>query len=80
MKEPWWSSVRRRWHELRMAITRRMIFWLIHTYDVLGYGAFMAMTYSYDEHTDYHVIAERYHEKCHVYGTKVEYYDKEEKP
>lgn len=30
-----------------------------------------------DDVTDYHVIAERHLENCHVYGTRVDYYDAE---
>ena len=60
---------------LHLWLVKRIIFWSVHKLDVLQYGAFMALSWGYNEFTDYHVIAERHHENCHVYGTKVEYYN-----
>ena len=79
VKEPWLAGMKRRLHEARIWIVKHLIFWLVHRLDVLQYGAFMALSWGYDEVTDYTVLAERHLENCHVYGTQVTYYDKENK-
>jgi hypothetical protein len=77
MKEPWIDGLKRRFHDLRTLVVKKLIFWLVHRLDVLQYGAFMALSWGYDEVTDYHVLAERSYDDMHVYGTQVTYYNKQ---
>lgn len=77
MKESWIDSIKRSFHEVRIRIVKWMIFRLVHRLDDLQYGEFMALSWCCDEHTDYHVIAERSYENIHVYGTRVDYLDKD---
>lgn len=67
-----------KWLEWRRNRIRDKIFRLIHQLDVLDLGTFMAMSHTEDSRTTYHVIAERHLDNCHKYGTKIEYYNKED--
>ena len=75
MKEPWWDGVKRRWREWRIKALWWVVRKAVRRIDVLQWGVFMAYSWGYDEVTDYNVLAERHLENCHVYGTKVTFYD-----
>ena len=66
----WWFNVRERflWIIVKRCVQR---------IDQMNCGAFLAFSWGIDDVTDYHVIAERHLENCHVYGTRVDYYDVE---
>ena len=65
----WWFNVRERflWRIIKRCVQR---------IDKISCGAFMAFSWGVDEVTNYHVIAERSLSNCHMYGTRVDYYDK----
>jgi len=75
MRERLPDKLRRRWSELKIKVAKWFIRKSVQWLDNLQIKAFMAYSWSLDEVTDYHVIAERSYQNCHVYGTKVEYYD-----
>ena len=64
----WWLNVRERflWSIVKRCVQR---------IDQMNCGAFLAFSWAIDEVTDYHVIAERSYPDCHVFGTKVTWYD-----
>ena len=66
----WWFNVRERflWCIVKRCVQR---------IDKMNCGAFMAFSWAVDDVTDYHVIAERSLENCHVFGTRVDYYDED---
>ena len=78
MRETMSARLRREWHEAKDKLARWIIRKAVQWHDRLNYNAFMAYSWALDEVTDYHVLAERSYQNCHVYGTKVEYYDEPE--
>ena len=75
MRETMSARLRREWHEAKDRFAKWIIRKAVQWHDRLNYKAFMAYSWALDEITDYHVLAERSYQNCHVYGTKVEYYD-----
>ena len=75
MRERLSDKLRREWNDLKAKIAKWIIRRSVQWLDNLHEKAFMAYSWALDEITDYHVIAERSYQNCHVYGTKVEYYD-----
>ena len=75
MRERLSARLRRKWHEAKGSIAKWIIRKAVQWYDRLNEKAFMAYCWALDDVTDYHVLAERSYQNCHVYGTKVEYYD-----
>lgn len=73
------DKFRRKVHEFHERIVKLVIRKAVRKLDELNYGAFMDYTFEGDERTTYHVIAERHLANCHVYGTRVEYYDEGDK-
>ena len=69
------DRLRRKWSEARIKVAKWIIRKSVEWLDRLQVGAFMAYCWALDEVTDYNVIAERSYPNCHVYGTRVEYYD-----
>ena len=69
------DRLRRKWHDLKDKVAKWLIRKSVQWHDNLNEKAFMAYSWALDKVTDYHVIAERSYQNCHVYGTKVEYYD-----
>ena len=69
------DCLRRKWSEARIKIAKWIIRKSVEWYDRLEHGAFMAYCWGLDEVTDYNVIAERSYPDCHIYGTRVDYYD-----
>lgn len=66
----WWSDLRDR---VLWSIVKRCV----QHIDKMNCGVFMAFTWGTDEVTTFHVIAERSLPDCHVFGTRVRYYDKD---
>lgn len=75
MRESVSARLRRKWHEAKDRFARWLIRKSVQWHDRLNERAFMAYSWALDDVTDYHVIAERSYQDCHVYGSKVEYYD-----
>lgn len=75
MAESLRDKIRREWCDVRVRSIKWALKQLIHRLDELQYGAFMALSFEQDANTTYHVIAERFHEKLHVYGTRVDSYE-----
>jgi hypothetical protein len=73
MPESLRDRIRREWRDVRVRAIKWAMKRLIHRLDELNYGAFMTLSFEQNEHTTYHVIAERFNEKLHVYGTRVDY-------
>lgn len=73
MRERLPDKLRRKWNELKIKVAKWIIRKSVQWLDNLQIKSFMAYSWSLDEVTDYHVIAERSYKNCHVYGTKVEY-------
>lgn len=80
MDESLLAKVRREWTELVKKFLWAVVKAAIKKLDVLGYDGFMAYSFTGDERTTYHVIAERHLDICHVFGTKVEYYERNSEP
>ena len=78
MSESFTDKVKRWWFNLRERFLWRIVKSCVQRIDKMNCGAFLAFSWGVDEVTDYHVIAERSLENCHVYGTRVEYYEKQE--
>ena len=76
MMEPFTLRIKRRFHEWQERVLRWSIRKLVRWYDVLNSEAFMALSLAYDEHIDYHIIAERSYDDHHIYGTKVDFYER----
>lgn len=66
----WWHNTRERflWSIVKRCVQR---------IDKMNCGAFLAFSWAIDNETDYHVIAERCLPTCHVYGTRVHYYNED---
>lgn len=77
MPERLTDRIRRKWTEFRIKASQHIFKWAIEQYDRLSVGTFLAFSWGIDEVTDYHVIAERSYPDCHVFGTKVTWYDVE---
>ena len=75
MRERLPDKLRRKWGELKIRVAKWLIRKSVQWLDNLQVKSFMAYSWPLDEVTDYYVIAERSYQNCHVYGTKVEYYD-----
>ena len=73
------DKIKRKMHEGHIRLVKLAIRKLVRRFDELNYGAFMAYSWGYDEHTDYHVIAERSYDNSHVYGTQVTYYNEDDR-
>ena len=78
MRESLTVKFKRWWFNLRERFLWRIVKNCVQRIDKMNCGAFMAFSWGVDEITDYHVIAERSLENCHVYGTRVEYYGEQE--
>lgn len=75
MRERLPDRLRRRWGELKTKVAKWLIRKSVQWLDNLHEKAFLAYSWGLDEVTHYHVLAERFYQTCHVYGTKVEHYD-----
>lgn len=78
MSESFTDKVKHWWFNLRERFLWSIVKRCVQRIDKMNCGAFMAFSWGVDEFTDYHVIAERSLSNCHVYGTRVEYYEKQE--
>lgn len=78
MSESFTDKVKRWWFNVRERFLWSIVKRCVQKIDKMNCGAFMAFSWGGDEFTDYHVIAERSLSNCHVYGTRVEYYEKQE--
>lgn len=78
MSESFTDKVKRWWFNVRERFLWSIVKRCVQRIDKMNCGAFMAFSWGVDEITDYHVIAERSLENCHVYGTRVEYYGKQD--
>lgn len=78
MKERLPNRIRRWLMETRVMRYKRIIRKYVRKLDSINSYVFMAYSWSADEITDYHVLAERSYPTHHIYGTKVDYYDKGE--
>ena len=76
MKEKWKDKLRRIICEKYDKFLKWIIREAVEKHDDLSKRAFLAYTWGRDEVTDYHVLAERSYPDTHIYGTKVDHYEK----
>jgi hypothetical protein len=79
MKERLFDRIKRSIHEAHILRYKRIIRKYVQKLDRAQWFAFMAYSWGADEVTDYHVIAERCYPDRHIFGTKIEWYDSQEK-
>ena len=77
MKQSFMDRAKLWWHNTRERFMWSIVKRCVRRIDKMNCGAFLAFSWAIDDVTDYHVIAERHLENCHVYGTLVDYYDAE---
>ncbi len=65
------------WHNTQEHFMWSIVKRCVQRIDKMNCGAFLAFSWVIDDVTDYHVVAERHLDNCHVYGTRVDYYDAE---
>lgn len=78
MSETFTDKVKRWWFNMRKRFLWRIVKSCVQRIDKMTCGAFMAYSWSVDDVTDFNVIAERSLPTCHVFGTRVEYYERGE--
>lgn len=69
------EKLQREWREAEDRLAKWIIRKAVEWHDRLRNRVFMEYSWPLDDITDYHVYAERSLMDCHVFGTKVEYYD-----
>ena len=79
MKEPLKVKLLRIIKERRIKIVKWIIRKAVRELDVLQYEGFLAYSWKYNEEIDYNILKERNTEVFHQYGTRVTFYNKDER-